>query len=66
MFVFALIKQSTGKGSKRLRELYPMSVSGCDFNRWTQHLISDYREEDVVNEVPTEDDLGLLLAGREI
>jgi hypothetical protein len=31
-----------------------MSAYGCDFNRSTQHLISDYREEDVVDEVQTE------------
>ena len=28
---------------------------GCGFNRWTQHLLSEYREEDVVDEVPEED-----------
>ncbi len=27
----------------------------CDFNRSMQHLISNYREEDVENEVPDED-----------
>ncbi len=28
---------------------------GCGFNPSTQHLISDYREEDVENEAATED-----------
>ena len=28
---------------------------GCGFNRSMQHLISNYREEDVVNEVSIED-----------
>jgi hypothetical protein len=28
---------------------------GCDFNRSTQHLISNYREEDVENEAKIED-----------
>ena len=28
---------------------------GCDFNRSTQHLISNYREDDVENEATTED-----------
>ncbi len=30
------------------------SALGCDFNRSMQHLISDYREEDVENEAATE------------
>jgi hypothetical protein len=32
-----------------------MSALGCDFNRSMQHLISNYREEDVENEAATED-----------
>lgn len=27
-----------------------MSADGCGFNRWMQHLASNYRGEDVVNE----------------
>ena len=30
------------------------SAFNCDFNRSMQHLISDYREEDVENEAATE------------
>ena len=30
-------------------------VSGCDFNRSTQHLDSHYREEDVENDVSDAD-----------
>ncbi len=33
----------------------PMSALGCGFNWSTQHLISKYREEDVVHEAATED-----------
>ena len=32
-----------------------MTAFSCDFNRWMQHLLSEYREEDVVDEVPEED-----------
>jgi hypothetical protein len=32
-----------------------MAALGCGFNRSMQHLISNYREEDVVNEVSDED-----------
>ena len=32
-----------------------MSALGCGFNRSMQHLNSNYREEDVVNEVATDD-----------
>jgi hypothetical protein len=32
-----------------------MTGSDRDFNRWMQHLLSGYREEDVVDEVPEED-----------
>ena len=28
-----------------------MTWIDCDFNRWMQHLLSEYREEDVVDEV---------------
>ena len=31
-----------------------MSALGCDFNRSMQHLISNYREEDVEDEAATE------------
>jgi len=31
-----------------------MAAMGCDFNRSMQHLISNYREEDVENEAATE------------
>jgi hypothetical protein len=31
------------------------SALGCGFNRWLQHLSSEYRAEDVVNEATTED-----------
>ena len=31
------------------------AAMGCDFNWWMQHLISEYREEDVVDEVSEED-----------
>ena len=31
------------------------AANDCEFNRWMQHLISNYREEDVEYEVPTED-----------
>ena len=32
-----------------------MTAIDCGFNRSMQHLISDYREEDVENEAATED-----------
>ena len=32
-----------------------MTAFGYDFNRLMQHLISNYREEDVENEATTED-----------
>ena len=38
----------------RLRS-YRTSRIGCHFNRSTQHLISNYREEDVENEATNED-----------
>ena len=31
------------------------AANGCDFNRSMQHLISNYREEDVENEAASED-----------
>ena len=31
-----------------------LAAMGCDFNRSMQHLISNYREEDVENEAATE------------
>ncbi len=52
-------------GNKKVRLIFSFSPSpsnqprmaalGCDFNRSMQHLISNYREEDVENEATTED-----------
>ena len=39
-----------------------MSAIGCDFNRWTQHLISKYREEDVVDEAAVEAEMNVQTA----
>ncbi len=36
-------------------ELAKEAANDCDFNRSMQHLISNYREEDVEYEVPNED-----------
>jgi hypothetical protein len=33
----------------------PVATFGCGFNRSMQHLISNYRGEDVENEAATED-----------
>jgi len=56
---FFLFKQSTPRPvpsqlpSAKVRRR--MSALGCGFNQSTQHLISNYREEDVENEAATED-----------
>ncbi len=38
----------------RIASWSAMSALGCDFNRSMQHLVSKYREEDVVYEAATE------------